>query len=282
MLQDIFTVLRPSRHDRIWIRNIFTDPIPTSYNDVCTGNPWEAPPPQASDCSSFAHSPYDTAEVYGAVDHSAIIARKVVIGIALILVGIGSFGLMFSMLFQAVFGGPPASSSAKKVLGNSAKGMVVKTTPVGSGGYRNSRGNRKLSLREQPYIQAAEDSSHCLIRGGAQPQMPSSGHDKDLRDMERDDESIGPSSLMSFSVDPKSGTLVGKPTSGINAIARQSFSPAFKDPPPMPKNQIPVKQPPVFTARSKEQGQLAEERKRQEEKKAAEARWFFGVGTLLQ
>ena len=43
MLQDIFSVIGTSSHERVWLRNVFEEGIGSGLDQICSGNPYEAP-----------------------------------------------------------------------------------------------------------------------------------------------------------------------------------------------------------------------------------------------
>lgn len=172
LLQDVFSVLTPSSHDRIWLRNVFTEEIPTDSIGSCTGNPWESPAFQATYCASIdgtkpTKSPSHRISGMSNSVHDTV--KYVVTQLAVVIMCIGLFGLICTAIYNSVLYRSPAAVMARKALGKDGKVMATTSSlgPLSIHGHPKSKAVKKgrgsSSLNKSSYSQAPDDSRHGKI-----------------------------------------------------------------------------------------------------------------------
>lgn len=160
VLQDIASVLGKTTHTRIWIRNIFRETMTVSKRQ-CDGNPWLAPPLQASECyyvdwpSSPTPAPtsHHSVNIFEVATETNTV-RGMVVKLSMLLGGIGACGLILSLIYTLI-----TSRRNSNKLHSGSRGML-EVTP-----YRRSSGGSRSHTRKKrsggiKYSLASEDSRH--------------------------------------------------------------------------------------------------------------------------
>eukprot|EP00607_Mallomonas_marina_P010083 CAMPEP_0182419384 /NCGR_PEP_ID=MMETSP1167-20130531/3850_1 /TAXON_ID=2988 /ORGANISM="Mallomonas Sp, Strain CCMP3275" /LENGTH=616 /DNA_ID=CAMNT_0024594285 /DNA_START=202 /DNA_END=2052 /DNA_ORIENTATION=- len=141
MLQDIASLIRQLNHDRIWLRNIWTEKIVFELGS-CVGNPWGAQALHSTTCiylTGNADSSYKHRISGLSADTREEDARSMIYQVGMGFLLLGAFGLVASFIYHVMMNKNQASINAVRALGKDAKKM--NTTTTGSKKY-----SRKKSL----------------------------------------------------------------------------------------------------------------------------------------
>ena len=181
LLQDIYSVLANTNHNKVWLRNIFKDNIgdeasSLSSSDTCDTNPWQPVQGLAQDCQSLEGTPYPT--LFPALspdgsnsrfkirkntnDESIATASKgsiMTAEIIILVLGLAVILVIIWYLYHAFTAKGIISLAASHALGTEGQKMDTATMP-----NKNAINyQRYTQASTEAYTQAAGDSEHGVM-----------------------------------------------------------------------------------------------------------------------
>ena len=179
-MQDIYSAIANTNHNKVWLRNVFKDSIGivTPTSDICANNPWDLVKGLAQDCLTLEGSPYPTGfpalspdgsnsnSRYkmrkNANDESMPMASKESImtaEIIILVLGVAVVMVVIWYLYHAFNAKGIVSLAASHALGSEAQKMDTTTMT-----YKNEVNYQRYTQASTgPYTQAAGDSDHGVM-----------------------------------------------------------------------------------------------------------------------